>query len=74
MEFNALENDISEWLEDLKKVFEEILKEELPPHRDEVDHEITLKIEKIKPSLLILTRSKKQENVKEYLNEMIRKK
>ena len=73
MEFNVLENDISKWLKDLEKVFKEIFKEELSFHRDEVNHEITLKIEKIKLLLLIFIRSKKQKSIKKYLDEMIRK-
>ena len=39
-----------------------------------MNYEITLKIEKIKPLLLISIRSKKQEIIKEYLNEIIKKK
>ena len=74
MEFNVLENEILEWLKDLKKVFGTIPERELSPHRNEVNYEITLKIEKIKSSSLISTRSKEQEIVKKYLNEMTKNK
>ena len=73
MEFNVMENEISEWLKDLKKVFEIIFKEKLLLKRERVDYEITLKIEKIKPSLLIFIRLKKQQIIKEYLTEIIKK-
>ena len=73
MEFNVWKNEIPEWLKDLKEVFEEILEGKLPSHYREVDHEITLKTDKIKPSLLISIRSEEQEIVKEYLNEITRK-
>ena len=73
IKFNVLKNEILKWLKDLKEVFEEISKEELLPHRDEVNYEIILKTEKIKSLLLISIRLKKQEIVKEYLNEMTRK-
>ena len=74
MEFNVLENDILKQFENLKKVFEEISKEELLSHRNGVDHEIILKIKKIKSLLLISIQLKKQETIKKYLNEMTRKK
>ena len=73
MKFNVLKNEILEWLNDLRKVFETILERELSPRRKRVNHEITLKIKKIKSSLLISIRLKKQEIVKKYLNEIIRK-
>ena len=73
MKFYVLENKILEWLKDLKEVFETISEEELPSSRIEIDHEIILKIETIKPSSFILTRSE-EEIVKKYLNEMIKKK
>ena len=73
MKFNVLKNEILEWLKDLKEVFRTISKEELSFHRYEMDYEITLRIKKIKSLLLISIRSKKQESVKEYLNEMTRK-
>ena len=53
IEFNVLENKISEWLKDLRKVFREILKKELSFYYNEVNYEIILKIEKIKSLLLI---------------------
>ena len=69
--FNVLENEIPEWLEDLKEVFEEIPEGELPPHRDGVDHEITIKTEKIKPSPLIPTLTKSNiEQEKTILEQM----
>ena len=73
IEFNTLKNEIFKWLKNLKKVFEEISKRKLLLYRNKVNHEITLKTKKIKSLLLILTQSKKQKIVKEYLNEMIRK-
>ena len=73
MKFSTLENEILEWLKDLKRVFETILKEELSSHRDGVNHEITLKIKKIKFSLLISIRSEEQKIIKKYLNEMTKK-
>ena len=73
IEFNVLENEISKWLKDLRKVFEEILEKELSSYRDGVNYEIILRTEKIKSLLLIFTRLKEQEIVKEYLNEMTRK-
>ena len=57
----------------MKKVFGEILERELLPYREGVDHEIIIKTEKIKSSLLIFTRSEEQEIVKEYLDEMTKK-
>ena len=60
-------------MENLKKVFETISKEELSSYRDGMDYEIILKTKKIKPSSLILTRSKEQEIIKEYLNEIMKK-
>ena len=74
MKFNVLENEILEQLENLKKVFETILERELLPRYEEMNYEITLKTEKIKPLSLIFTRSKKQKIIREYLNEMIKKK
>ena len=73
MKFNVLKSKISEWLKDLKKVFETILEGELSSSRDEVNHEITLKTKEIKSLLLIPIRSKEQKIVKEYLNEMLKK-
>ena len=73
MKFNVLESKILEWLKNLKKVFKTISERELLSRRNEVDYEITLKTEKIKSSLLIFTRSKKQKIIKEYLNEMTKK-
>ena len=73
IKFNVLENEILEWLKDLKKVFETILKRKLSSRRYEVNYEITLRIEKIKSSLLILIRLEKQKIVKKYLNKMTRK-
>ena len=73
IKFNTLENEILEWLKDLKKVFETIFERELLSRRHEVNYEIILKIKKIKSSSLISTRSKEQEIVKECLNEIIRK-
>ena len=54
-------------------MFEIISEREVSPHRNEINHEITLKTKKIKSLLLILTRLKEQEIVKEYLNEMTKK-
>ena len=59
MKFNVLENEILEWLKDLKKVFGTIFKRELSSRYDEIDYEITLKTEKIKSSSLISIRSEK---------------
>ena len=73
MRFNVLESEISEWLKDLRGIFETISEEELLSRRDEVNYEITLKTKKIKPSLLISIRSEKQEIIKKYLNEIIKK-
>ena len=73
MKFNIIKDEISEQLKDLKKVFKTISKEELSSRRYEVNYEITLKTERIKSLLLILTRLEKQEIVKEYLNEIMKK-
>ena len=73
IKFNVLKSKILKWLKNLKKVFETIFEEELPSSRDKVDHEIILKIKEIKPSLLISTKSKEQEIIKEYLDEILRK-
>ena len=72
--FNTLENEIPKWLKDLRKIFEEISERELSPYRDGVDHEITIKTEKIKSSPLISIRLEKQKIIKEYLDEMTKKK
>ena len=58
MNLNVIKNEISKWLKDLKKVFETILKRELSFNREEVNHEITLKIKEIKSSSLIFVRLK----------------
>ena len=73
MKFNVLKNEILKQLKNLKRVFEIILERKLLFRRNEVDHEITLKTERIKSLSLILTRSEKQEIVKKYLNEMTKK-
>ena len=57
----------------MKKVFKTILKEKLSSHRNEMNYKIILKTEKIKLLLLIFIRLEKQEIVKEYLNEIIKK-
>ena len=74
MKFNVLKNEIPKWLKDLKKVFGTIFERELSSRRKEMNHEIILKTKKIKPSFLILIRSKEQEIVKKYLNEITKKK
>ena len=53
-----MENEISEWLKDLKEVFETISEEKLSSYRKEIDHEITLKTDRIKSSSLISIRLK----------------
>ena len=73
MEFYVLENEIPEWLKDLKKIFETISERELSSSRVGVDHEIILKTETIKSSSFILIRSKEQEIVKKYLDKMMKK-
>ena len=74
MEFNVMKNEVFEWLNDLKKVFETIIEEELLFNRDKVNYEITLRKEEIKPFSLILIRLEEQHIIKNYLNEMLRKK
>ena len=59
IKFNILKSKIFKWLKDLRKVFEEILKRELPSYRNEVNYEIILKIKKIKSLLLISIRLEK---------------
>ena len=59
MKFNIMENEILEWLKDLKEVFKTISKRELLLYRKGIDHEIILKTDKIKSSSLILTRFEK---------------
>ena len=59
MNLNVIENEISEWLKDLKKVFETILKRELLSSYEEINHKINLKIKEIKSLLLIFIRLKK---------------
>ena len=54
MKFNILKNKISKQLKNLRKVFNEISKRKLLLYYNEVNYEITLKTEKIKPLLLIL--------------------
>ena len=53
IKFNILENEIFEWLKDLKEIFEIISKRKLLFYRDEINYEIILKIKKIKLLLLI---------------------
>ena len=60
MNLNVMENEISKWLKDLKKVFETISEKELLSSCKEVDYKITLKTKEIKSLLLILTRLKEQ--------------
>ena len=73
VKLNTIKNEISNWLRDLKKVFETISEEELPLSREEVDYKITLKTKEIKLLSLIVTRSEEQQIIKEYLNKMLRK-
>ena len=73
IEFNTIKDKISEWLKDLKEVFETILKKELPSSYKEVNYEITLKTNEIKSLSLISIRSEKQYIVKKYLDQMLRK-
>ena len=54
-----MENEISDWLENLKKVFETISERELSFNREEVNYKITLKIKEIKLLLLILIKLEK---------------
>ena len=58
----------------MKKIFETIPEGKLPSRRDEIDHEIILKIEKIKSSSLIPIKLEEQEIIKEYLNEIMKRK
>ena len=74
IEFNVIKSEIFEWLKNLREVFKIILERELLFSREEIDHEIKLKTEKIKPSSLILIKSEEQHIVKKYLNKIIRKK
>ena len=74
MEFNVIKHEISEWLKNLKKIFKTIFERELLLSYERVDHEITLKIKKIKSLSLILIRLEEQQIVKKYLNEIIKKK
>ena len=73
IKFNTLENEISKWLENLKKVFGIISKRELSSRRNKVNYEIILKTKKIKLSLLIFIQLEKQKIVKEYLNKITKK-
>ena len=60
MNLNVIENEISKWLKDLKKVFETKLEKELLFNYEEINYKINLKIKKIKSLLLILIKLKKQ--------------
>ena len=66
-------NSISEWMKEIEKVCQELKREELPKNKEEYDHVIELIQETILSSSLILTRSKKQEIIKTYLNDILRK-
>ena len=55
-----MKNEISNWLKNLKEIFEIILEGQLLLSREEVDYEITLKTDKIKSLSLILIRLKEQ--------------
>ena len=73
IDLNVMKNEILKWLENLKKVFETILEGKLLLSRERMNYKITLRTEKIKSSLLILIRPEKQQIVKEYLNDIIKK-
>ena len=73
VEFNILEDQIPDWLDDLKEVFKTIFEGELLLSRERVNYEITLINNKIKPSLLILIRPEEQQIVKEYLDDIMKK-
>ena len=73
VKLNTMKNEIFDWLKDLKKVFETILKEKLLLSREKINYKIILKTKEIKSLLLISIRLKEQQVIKEYLDEIMRK-
>ena len=65
---------IPEWIKKIEVIFQKFRKKELSKNRKEYDHAIELIQETISPLPLILTRFEKQEIIKIYLNDMLRKK
>ena len=74
IKFYVLKNEILKWLKNLKEVFKIISERELSSSYVEINYEIILKTETIKSSSFISIKSKKQEIIKEYLDEMMKKK
>ena len=70
---NLKTSPIPEWMKEVEKVCQEQERKELPESKREYDHAIELIQETISSFLLISTRSKKQEIIKTYLNDMLKK-
>ena len=62
------------WLEDMKKIFENLPEGELPKKEGNFDHEINLTVNSFLKTPLIPLRPNNQAFVKDYLDTMLRKK
>ena len=62
------------WLEDMKKVFENLPEGELPKKKGEFNHKINLTVDSLPKTLVIPLRPDNQAFVKDYLDTMLRKK
>ena len=61
------------WLEDMKKVFEDLLEGELPKRKRKFDHKINLTVDSLPRTPVILLRPDNQAFIKDYLDTMLRK-
>ena len=61
------------WLEDMKEVFEDLPKGELPKRKGEFDHKINLTVNSLPRTPVIPLRADNQAFVKDYLGTMLRK-
>ena len=61
------------WLEDMKKVFEDLPEEELLKRKGEFDHEINLTVDSLPKTPVIPLRPDDQAFVKDYLDTILRK-
>ena len=64
---------IPAWLEDMKKVFEDPPKGELPKKKGDFNHEINLTVDSLPKMPIIPLRPDDQAFVKDYLDTMLRK-
>ena len=61
------------WLDDMKEVFEDPPKGELPKRKGEFNHKINLTVDSLSKTLIIPLRPDNQAFIKDYLDTMLRK-